>query len=329
MDITRAAYEKILKEYDARQLENARALAGKKAQIEAQVPGLSDVQKRITSLYARQAAQRLNGRDEKAEASFRKELSELNAKKDALLKSAGFTAADLEPEFTCSKCRDTGFTGSEPCSCFKARVIEELYDSSHIRTVLEKENFNTFTYKYYSRTPKGTEEKSQLEYANGAVKVANKFIENFKDSDTNIFIYGNTGSGKTFLVNCIAKEIIEQGFSVVYLSAVHFFDVLSERMYKNYDDPSKTDRLEIAGSCDLLIIDDLGTELVNSFTQSALFDCINDRILKGKHTIISSNLSLKELQQNYSERIFSRIISGYRLLKLYGDDIRMKKNLEV
>ena len=329
MDITRAAYEKILKEYDARQLENARALAGKKAQIEAQVPGLSDVQKKITALYARQAAQRLNGRDEKAEASFRKELSELNAKKNTLLKSAGFTAADLEPEFTCSKCRDTGFIGSEPCSCFKARVIEELYDNSHIRTVLEKENFNTFTYKYYSRTPKGTEEKSQLEYANGAVKVANKFIENFKDSDTNIFIYGNTGSGKTFLVNCIAKEIIEQGFSVVYLSAVHFFDVLSERMYKNYDDPSKTDRLEIVDSCDLLIIDDLGTELVNSFTQSALFDCINDRILKGKHTIISSNLSLKELQQNYSERIFSRIISGYRLLKLYGDDIRMKKNLEV
>lgn len=329
MNITRAAYEKILREYDARRLENANALAQKKDRIEAQTPGLSEVQKNISSLYAHRAASRADGMESGQEAAFRKELAALLKTREALLKASGFSPEDLEPSYTCEKCRDTGFTDEGPCSCFKARVIDELYSSSHIRDILEKENFSTFTYKYYARSPKDGEEKSQLEYANGAVKVANSFIENFENSDASIFIYGNTGSGKTFLVNCIAKEIIDKGFSVVYLSAPRFFDLLSEDMYKNTRKETGTVRQDITCGCDLLIIDDLGTELVNSFTQSALFDCINERALKGKHTIISSNLSLEELQLNYSERIFSRIISRYKLVKLYGDDIRMKKNLEV
>ena len=137
--------------------------------------------------------------------------------------------------------------------------------------------------------------------------------------------YGNTGTGKTFLTNCVAKELLDRGNSVIYFSAFSLFDILAKNTFGKHP--------EIAGdyhnifNCDLLIIDDLGTESPNSFTVSQLFQCLNERILRKKSTIISTNLSLKEIADIYSERISSRITSSFTLLKLYGEDIRILKKL--
>ena len=122
----------------------------------------------------------------------------------------------------------------------------------------------------------------------------------------------------------IAKELIDGSNSVIYVSAIRLFEILASNTFKKGSDTDTSDLASNLLDCDLLIIDDLGTELVNSFTASALFNCINERHIRQKSVIISTNLSLAELRANYSERVFSRITSNYTLLKVYGDDLRMK-----
>ena len=158
-----------------------------------------------------------------------------------------------------------------------------------------------------------------------AVAVAKEFVDTFEEEFCNLFFYGDTGVGKTFLSNCIAKELMDRSYSVIYLSSFELFDTLAKSKFGKDDTADQMN--EHILDCDLLIIDDLGTELANSFTVSQLFLCLNERILRRKSTIISTNLSLESLVQIYSERTFSRITSNYTMLKLTGDDIRIKKKL--
>jgi DNA replication protein DnaC len=154
------------------------------------------------------------------------------------------------------------------------------------------------------------------------------FIQNFGTSYENLLIYGNTGVGKTFLSNCIAKELLDAGHTVIYLTSFQLFEILEKYKFntaENYEEIRN--RFEYILDCDLLIIDDIGTELNNTFITSQLYQCINERHLKQKSTIISTNLSFDQLKNNYSERIFSRISSHYKLLKIIGDDIRLQKLL--
>ena len=134
------------------------------------------------------------------------------------------------------------------------------------------------------------------------------------------------GVGKTFLSNCISKELIESGFSVIYFSAPAFFNILAQSAFDKSDTDAQNMR-EYIYDCDLLVIDDLGTEYTNPFVTSQFFSCINERILGRRSTIISTNLSLDSLVDLYTERAFSRITSNYIMLKLFGDDIRIKKKL--
>ena len=135
--------------------------------------------------------------------------------------------------------------------------------------------------------------------------------------------------GKTFLSNCIAKELLNAAFSVIYLTAIQLFDIFSHYTFENGDDAgAEDDTLSLILSCDLLIIDDLGTELSNSFTNSKLFYCLNERFMQKKSILISTNLTLDKINQVYSERIFSRLSSNFTLLKFYGEDIRIKKKLQ-
>ena len=138
-------------------------------------------------------------------------------------------------------------------------------------------------------------------------------------------MYGDTGVGKTFLSHCIAKELLEQSYSVIYFTASQLFDILAKNTFdKDADAGLVHDHIL---DCDLLIIDDLGTEFANSFTTSQLFICLNERILRKKSTLISTNLALEDIRNIYSERIFSRITSTYTVLRMTGDDIRIQKKL--
>lgn len=323
MSIIQAAYKSLLREYDEKQLRARYEARSRKERIEDEIPRLKEIEGELAGVYVKKAGSRISG----SGADFEEEIKRLRDEKDALLKENGYSAADLEIRYECPVCSDTGFTENGPCGCFKARLTDILYDRSNIRQVLEKENFGTFSLEYYSEKPISEKlKKSEREMAKAAYETAKAFISDFDRTDTNLYIYGECGTGKTFLSNCIAKEVIESGRFVIYLSAVRFFDLLSEAAF------DKTGSLkEISDyiyECDLLIIDDLGTEVSSDFKNKILFTCINERLIAGRHTIISGNLTIQKLKEKYSERIFSRIAYRYTMIKLYGSDIRRKKRLE-
>ena len=201
-----------------------------------------------------------------------------------------------------------------------------MYEQSKLSDILSRENFDTFDERWYDADDMDEATgKSSLELARIARKQAWDFTQHFQDTFNNLFFYGHTGVGKTFLTHCIAREIIEQGHSVIYFSAYDLFDELAKRTFHSYD--NAPDLPDYVGECDLLIIDDLGTELTNTFVQSRLFLLINERLTQKKPTIISTNLEIGAFSEMYSERTFSRIFSNYTMIKLTGRDIRFQKKL--
>lgn len=154
-----------------------------------------------------------------------------------------------------------------------------------------------------------------------------QFVQNFKQDYHNLFFYGTVGTGKSFLSGCIASELLQTGHSVIYFSASGLFDTLARYAFDSRAKEALSGFYEDLYNCDLLIIDDLGTEMTNTFVASQLFSCLNERHLRKNATIISTNLSLEELRDRYSDRVFSRITSHYDLCKLTGPDIRMCKSV--
>ena len=231
--------------------------------------------------------------------------------------------------YQCPDCKDTGYIGTEKCHCFRQAIVDLVYAQSNVREAVKRENFQSFSFSYYSEdyvdeltglTP--------LENIHRVVNMVRSFIRRFDSSYENLLLYGNTGVGKTFLSNCLAGELLNTAHTVIYLTAFQLFDILEQNKFGRSDEPERLrNQFEYILDCDLLIIDDLGTELANAFTTSQLYLCINERWLNRKSTVISTNLSLEQLDSTYGERIFSRIMSNYTLLKIFGEDIRLKKLL--
>ena len=228
--------------------------------------------------------------------------------------------------YRCPDCQDTGYIGRQKCHCFRQAEIDLLYHQSNLRQVLERENFSHFLEDYYPEDmiDPGTGLSSRR-LAQTALAEAHRFIEDFSQTHPNLFLYGSTGTGKTFLTNCIAKELLERSFSVLYFSSGQLFDRFSRHSFSS--EKEDDDFRYHVFDCDLLIIDDLGTEMVNAFVSSQLFLLINERLMRRKSTVISTNLTPENFLNTYSERIFSRISSSYQILKLFGDDIRLRKKL--
>jgi len=197
--------------------------------------------------------------------------------------------------------------------------ISLLYEQSNIQEVIEKENFSTLSYEYY----KGED----LKRFEDAVNMSKAFVAGFKKHYQNLFFYGTVGTGKSFLSGCIARELLSHGHSVIYFSANGLFENLARYSFDIKSKETLYNFNKDLYNCDLVIIDDLGTEVTNSFVTSQLFGLLNERHLGRKATIISTNLSLEELRDRYSDRIFSRITSNYALCKLTGPDIRIHKRL--
>ena len=211
---------------------------------------------------------------------------------------------------------------------FQKTIIGLLYDQSNIKKFPVETDFSNFRLDYYpvSHYDKktGRSSRSMME---DTLRICHHFIDSFGTEFNNLFFYGDVGVGKTFLSTCIAKEIMNREYSVLYFSAPQLFNTLAKNAFDK-NDIDAHNMCEYIFDCDLLIIDDLGTEYTNAFIASQFFTCINERLLHRKSTIISTNLSLESLADLYTERSFSRITSRYSLLKIVGDDIRIKKKLE-
>lgn len=323
MPLNNAQYDEIIREYDARQLRNQHILEARIEDAYEQIPKLKEIDDAIASCSVAQAKRLLDG-DSDALDSLKAQIAAYRAQKETLLQEHGFPQNYFDPVYTCPDCKDTGYIGRKRCHCFEQAAINLVYTQSNLREILEKENFNTFSFDYYSGTDVNPATgRSSLDTIKDAVAKCHDFIDHFSDNFSNLYIYGDTGIGKTFLSNCVAKELMDQGYSVIYFTAFQLFDILSKGVFKKDEEAIATHQNIF--DCDLLIIDDLGTELTNSFTTSQLFLCLNERILRKKSTIISTNLGMNQLADIYSERVLSRISSNYTLIKLFGADIRILK----
>ena len=316
MALTNAQYDQILHQYEMKQLNSRRQVERKLAYVYEHIPGYRDLEDAVAAISVAQGKKLLAG-DNDAMEDLRDALAELSGRKAQLLEDAGLPADYLTPVYECPDCKDTGYIDGQKCHCFKQSMISLLYEQCNIPEMLQTENFNNLSYEYY--------EGEDLARFKNAVNTCRNFVKNFNSDYHNLFFYGTVGTGKSFLSGCVAKELIESGHSVIYFSATGLFDLLSKNSfdYKNREELRET--YADLYQCDLLIIDDLGTELTNQFVTSQLFALLNERHMGKKATIISTNLSLEELRNRYSERIFSRITSHYEICKLSGQDIRMYK----
>lgn len=321
-------YSRLLRRYEETRVQHLREQRERRKKIYTELPELSCLDDRLAegSVLAARAA--LDG-DATALDQLKETNRRISEQKIQLLLNAGYPADSLELTYTCPDCKDTGFIGSERCHCFKQALTLSLSENSTLFHILEKENFSTFSFSYYDdMTADPQLHLTPRDHVRKVVADARLFVEEFDSTYRNLFIYGNTGVGKTFLTNCIAKALLDTAHHVVYMTSHTLFETLEAHQFSHTEQEESSTLYRYIFDCDLLIIDDLGTELSNTFTNASLYTCINERHLNQRSTIISTNLSLEQLRDRYSERIFSRITGNYTLLKLIGKDIRVLKRME-
>jgi len=259
-----------------------------------------------------------------------KKIESLKSEKKELLNKLNI---DLSPRYECPICSDTGYITTNNktilCNCIKQKIFNIQYNKSNLSN-LNHDNFENFNINLYSDIPDQNlfnskiSPRKNIELIN---KIVRNFIDNFNDpSEKNLLFIGNTGLGKTFLSNCIANELLKSGKTVLYQTSSVLFDTIIDYRFSKNNVPNNF--YENILNVDLLIIDDLGTECMNSMKFTELFNIINTRLLnqnsKITKTIISTNLTLKNLYNTYDERIVSRFVGYYNICKFYGEDIRFK-----
>lgn len=262
----------------------------------------------------------VRGGDVRAELQrLQERAGKLNAEYDRLLQEAGLTREDISPRYACPACKDTGFVDGRLCGCFLELQRSLAYEKLSMDVPLEKCTFSSFSLSYYQEDPRAYR---QMENIFAACK---SYGEKFRKNSPSLLFKGGTGLGKTHLSLAIAGTVIEKGFGVIYGSAQSFAVSLEKERFDRREDGELSDTHSQLLSCDLLILDDLGTEFPSAYVNAALYDIINSRMLAEKPTIISTNLSMKELEERYSERFASRITGYYGKLEFLGKDIRIEK----
>ena len=325
MALSNSQYDAIMREYGRQQIENHHKLEERRKEIYARLPVVRQLEAEIAERSVACAKKLLEG-DKSVLDRLKEDLKDLREQKALIIRAAGYPDDYLELHYRCPDCRDTGLIDGRKCHCFLQAQMKLLHAQSNLEDVLERENFKALSYEYYD----DTEILPQLGITNAAymrrvVAGCREFVRDFDKKHDNLLFTGSTGVGKTFLTNCIARELMDDFHSVIYLTASDLFDVFSRNKFDYDNAEDMKDIYRFILDCDLLIIDDLGTELNNSFTSSQLFYCINERMNMSRSTIISTNLTLARLRDSYTDRVTSRIMSGYRIIPLYGGDIRLLK----
>lgn len=317
MALPREDYNKLMQEYSRTRDRHHHELALRKARIYAQIPRYQELDKQIPDLSYAALEEKLAGGA--SSFSLKERLSAIAAEKASLLKEAGYPDDYLQLQYDCPDCRDTGYIENKKCHCLQQREIHILYQQSHLDQLLKSNRFENMSDEYYHG--------EDLVHFQKAVSACKNFIRRFNSDYENLFFYGTVGTGKSFLSICTAGELLKAGHSVLYFSSSALFETISSYVF-GQDKRAEYQRfLDDLYECEVLIIDDLGTEMTNNFVAAQLFTLLNERDLRRKSTIISTNLSLQELRDRYADRIFSRITSSYTIMKLTGPDIRVKRKI--
>ena len=323
----------LLKDYESKRSSAELDLESRKQKLFALLPELEEIEEEINSFGIKTTKLLLLNKDDVSLKEFYDKLDELKKRKEEILVSNGYDASYLKPFYECPVCNDTGFVEvdnrSEMCSCLKQRLLDISYDSSNLSN-LKNENFSTFDANIFSDEVDFAKFGQRISPRKNILNIkenALSFVENFDDpSYNNLLFTGNTGLGKSFMSSCIAFELIQRNKTVLYqTSSVLLESIIDYKMSKDKDFDNNV--YKSALSVDLLIIDDLGTESLNSMKLDELFNVINTRILnfnKVTKTIISTNLSIKDIFESYEERIGSRIAGHYDIYRFFGNDLRFK-----
>lgn len=319
-------FRKIEREYDDIREENQKILNTRKEEIYLKIPRIKKIDQLILRLAIQASISQVESPSMEELRKINEDIYSLRIEKEDLLLKNGYSRDYLDLHYACNKCKDKGvLENGQKCSCLKSKLSRELYEISNISYTLERENFNSFDLNIFSREIYPAEEISPRENMEMILKLSRDFIKTFNQkNDMNLLFYGATGQGKTFLLNCIAKELLDRNVGVIYQTAFNLLDVVEERKFRRSDLAQR--KYNMLFDCELLIIDDLGIELINSFSTSEIFNIVNTRILKGKKTLISTNLSPKELSKTYTDRVFSRVFHKFIPVKFFGDDLRLRIN---
>ena len=287
----------------------------KKYMLYAEIPQLREVDAQLAATAGLIMRAAVGGGDvEDKISAIRHENESLREKRRAILRENGYPEDYTDVKYICEKCKDTGFVGIEMCSCFKTKLSKAMLDASGLGRLCEEQNFDTFSLDYYTGADRAYLEKMVADLKKYAAEFSHE------TADSWIFV-GNTGLGKTHLSTAIAAEVIKRGYEVCYEPMQTVVDNFADCQFRG----EGRDSVRKYNDCDLLIIDDLGTELVNQFTVSCLYNILNYRINNKKPVIISTNLSGEEIRNKYDDRITSRIFGYFHAIKFEGKDIRRQK----
>lgn len=316
----------VLKEYEGRRVLNLTERDSRREEIYSKLPRIKEIDGQLAEVGISLSRLALLGSidGESAIEKIKSQSEALINEKKQLLNKNGYDSNYLTEQFRCSECKDTGYKDHQLCYCLQKRLKQEAYKLSNLSQQLDTQNFDSFNPSYYSTQRDSQSGIIPLEQIQHILKESIDFVNNFEAVEQkNLFMCGNTGLGKTFLSSCIAKELLDKGYCVIYQSANRIFNMLQDDRFNTGGDNNKH-IINSLYDCDLLIIDDLGTELVTSYTASAFFDILNTRLINNKKMIINTNLSLERINTVYSPRIASRLMDFLQMVFI-GEDIRKQR----
>ena len=324
-------------EYQKKRDKAISDLRDRKIHVRTIIPELDEINNELTNLGLKYSKALLHGNTENLSVDeVQKKINLLKNEKVLLLKEAGFSPDYLEIHYECDLCKDTGFVEkdglSHKCRCLKQSIINSLYDQSNLG-LTKTENFSVFNDSYYSNIvneKKYSMKISPRENINLIKEHCLKFISNFDSpEEKNLFFSGPTGTGKTFMASCVANELVGKGYTVLYQTSPVLFNIINEHKYGFSKETADISAYRNIFEAELLIIDDLGIEPQTPARYSELLTILNTRqinnLTKPCKMIISTNIGPKQLYQNYTERIMSRIMGNFERLMFIGDDIRLIK----
>ena len=301
--------------------QNEQSSRARIAAIYEKEPRLGEIERELrrTAAHVLAATFRRQGDPVAAMQQLKKENLALQQERDWILQAEGLEPDDLTVQPICPTCGGTGYVGAVMCDCLKELCRQE--QKKELTNLFGAESFEKFRLDLYPEQYDNQLKRSPREVMNRTYHDTLSYAQNFTCTSPSLLFVGATGLGKTYLSACIARTVADRGFSVSYAPVGQLMAAFENEKFRPQPDTSCTEEYF---SCDLLIIDDLGTEMTTQFTISALYQILNTRLMGAKPTIVSTNLPLGDLSARYSEQIASRLLGAYRLYKFYGDDIRFK-----
>lgn len=325
----------LLQEYERKRMKSELDLEKRKNHLYKTIPELQKIDDNLNK-YSIQSAKDILLNSSNNLNDINSKIESLKKQKKQILSENHIPENYLKPLYECNICKDTGYVNienkkTEMCNCLKQKLLDISYNKSNMSNI-EKENFSTFNENKFSDEVNLAKYKLNISPRKNILSIKDKcieFVDNFDNPNyKNLLFTGNTGLGKTFMTNCIAKEILNKGYSVLYQTAPVLLETLIDNKFNKYKNSEQDTFYKNILEVDLLIIDDLGTEYLNSMKLSELFTILNARLLnlnsKCTKTIISTNLSIDNIFKNYEERIGSRIAGYYNLYYFFGEDLRFK-----